>query len=63
MKENNETQSLISGYKYSEIEESIRKLSLVTDKQFETIKHEEWYKRLWDVVTFSKKVKLNLQNK
>ena len=44
----------------SELEESIRRLSLATEEQFERIKYEKWYTRLWDIVPFSKKGEIRL---
>lgn len=55
MSENKDSQMLTSGIKCSELEEAVRKLSSVSENQFEAIKHEKWYIRLWDTVTFSKK--------
>ncbi len=43
-----------------ELEESLRKLASASEKEFETIKHEKWYTRLWDKVTFSNKGELRL---
>lgn len=44
----------------SELEESLRKLSSISEEQFATIKDEKWYRRLWDMVTFSKKGEIRL---
>ena len=44
----------------SEIEESLRKLSSASEEQFSIIKNEKWYRRLWDMVTFSKKGEVRL---
>ena len=55
MSENQDNQLAFSDAGCSEFEESIRRLSLTAEDQFESIKHEKWYLRLWDIVTFSRK--------
>ena len=60
MSENNDSQMMINDMKGSELEESIRKLSSISENQFETVKHEKWYIRLWDTITFSNKGEIRL---
>ncbi len=60
MSEDKDSQMLTSEIKYSELEEAVRKLSSASEEQFEIIKHEKWYTRLWDTVTFSKKGEIRL---
>ena len=55
MSENQNSKLAFNDAGYSELEESIRRLSLTAEDQFESIKHEKWYLRLWDMVTFSRK--------
>ena len=42
---------------YDDIQMAIQKLSSASQSQFEEIKKEKWYNRLWDLVTFSQKGK------
>lgn len=34
--------------------EAVAEISAATEKDFETIKNKKWYKRLWELITFSK---------
>ncbi|WP_035765002.1 tetratricopeptide repeat protein [Butyrivibrio sp. NC2002] len=43
-----------------DMEDAIKKLSSVSEEQFEIIKHEKWYIRLWETVTFSRKGEMKL---
>lgn len=45
---------------YDDIQMAIQKLSSLSQEQFEEIKNEKWYNRLWDMVTFSQKGKKRL---
>ncbi len=45
---------------YDDIQMAIQKLSSASQAQFEEIKKEKWYNRLWDMVTFSQKGKKRL---
>ncbi len=45
---------------YDDIQMAIQKLSSASQEQFEEIKQEKWYNRLWDMVTFSQKGKKRL---
>ena len=46
--------------KYDEIREAINKLASTSQDQFEEIKKEKWYNRVFDMVTFSQKGKKRL---
>lgn len=48
---------------YDAIREAVKKLSSTSQEQFETIKKEKWYNRVFDMVTFSQKGKKDLPNK
>lgn len=45
---------------YDAIREAVKKLSSTSQEQFETIKKEKWYNRVFDMVTFSQKGKKRL---
>lgn len=45
---------------YDAIREAIEKLSTASQEQFETMKKEKWYNRVFDMVTFSQKGKKRL---
>lgn len=45
----------ITNEDYDAIKEAITKLSSVSENQFETIKKEKWFNRVFDLITFSKK--------
>lgn len=60
MTESIDNQLVFDNNDYSELEESIRKLTLASEEQFETIKKEKWYRQLWDKNTFSKKGEMRL---
>lgn len=45
---------------YDSIREAIEKLSSVSQNQFEVIKKEKWYQRVFDMLTFSQKGKIRL---
>ena len=42
---------------YDALREAVKRLSSVSEEQFETIKKEKWYNRVFDMVTFSQKGK------
>ncbi len=45
---------------YDFLKDAIKKLSVVSEEQFESIKKEKWYNRVFDMVTFSQKGKKRL---
>ena len=60
MSNKQDSQLVINDIQRSELEESIRKLSIATEEQFDVIKHEKWYTRLLDTITFSRKGEIRL---
>ncbi|SEL77085.1 TPR repeat [Butyrivibrio sp. ob235] len=52
---NQDIQTTEDNLKIVELEDSLKKLLSLSEEQFKTIKHEKWYTRLWDTITFSNK--------
>ena len=52
-------QEMFSGNQedYDALKEAVKRLSSVSEEQFESIKSEKWYNRVFDMVTFSQKGK------
>ena len=40
---------------FEDLKLAVAKLTTASEEQFEQIKKEKWYNRVWDMVTFSKK--------
>jgi len=48
---------LSEGYEISELKDSAQKILTATEKDFNEMKDQKWYKRIWGIVTFSQKNK------
>src|SRR6056297_2255102 len=45
------------GYDLAELKESAQKIFTATEKDFNEMKDQKWYKRIWGVITFSQRNK------